>query len=285
MNIGIIGLGLIGGSLGRTIISKTDCKVYAKDTDKHALIGGKLLNAFHEELTDDKIGELDVIFLTLYPKDLEKALDEYCPKLKNGCIVADCCGNKRRVAAQMKGLSEKYPGLQFISTHPMAGREFSGVRHSTSNMFDKASMILVPVASDIRVVSAFKSFILSLGFGNVVITTAERHDQIIAYTSQLAHLVSSSYIKSETAQSYLGFSAGSFRDMTRVARLSPEMWSQLMSDNADNLIRELDFIIKNLTDYKTVLSAGDVEGLKALLADGNERKLKAEKMKREKTNG
>ena len=95
MNIGIIGLGLIGGSLGRAIVSKTQDKVYAFDIDSHALLGGRLLSAFHEELTEDKIGELDVIFFTLYPNALENALNEYCPKLKKGCIVADCCGNKR----------------------------------------------------------------------------------------------------------------------------------------------------------------------------------------------
>lgn len=281
MNIGIVGLGLIGGSLGRAIVSKTENKVFAYDIDKHALSGGKLLNAFHEQLTEENVGKLDIIFFSLYPNALEKALSEYCPKLKKGCIVADCCGNKRRVVAQMEGLSKKYPELQFISTHPMAGREFSGIKHSTANMFDKASMILVPVNVDIRELSNFKNLVLSLGFGGVVITTAERHDEIIAYTSQLAHLVSSSYIKSKTAESYLGFSAGSFRDMTRVARLSPEMWSQLMEDNADNLVAELDSIIKSLEEYKSALSNGDLVGLKKLLADGNERKLTAEKMRRE----
>ncbi len=281
MNIGIVGLGLIGGSLGRAVVSKTENKVFAYDIDKHALSGGKLLNAFHEQLTEENVGKLDVIFFSLYPNALEKALSEYCPKLKKGCIVADCCGNKRRVVAQMETLSVKYPDLQFISTHPMAGREFSGIKHSTANMFDKASMILVPVNADIRELSNFKNLVLSLGFGGVVITTAERHDEIIAYTSQLAHLVSSSYIKSKTAESYLGFSAGSFRDMTRVARLSPEMWSQLMEDNADNLVTELDSIIKSLEEYKSALSDGDLVRLKKLLADGNERKLTAEKMRRE----
>lgn len=281
MNIGIVGLGLIGGSLGRAIVSKTENTVFAYDIDKHALSGGKLLNAFHQPLTEENVGELDVLFFTLYPNALEKALAEYCPKLKKGCIVADCCGNKRRVVAQMEELSVKYPDLQFISTHPMAGREFSGIKHSTVNMFDKASMILVPVNTGIKEVSDFKNFVLSLGFGSVVITTAARHDEIIAYTSQLAHLVSSSYIKSKTAESYLGFSAGSFRDMTRVARLSPEMWSQLMEDNADNLVTELDSIIKSLEEYKSALSDGDIVRLKNLLADGNERKLTAEKMRRE----
>ncbi|MBQ8427208.1 MAG: prephenate dehydrogenase [Clostridia bacterium] len=284
MKIGIVGLGLIGGSLGRAIVSKTDDQVYAFDVDKKAMLSGKLLSAYHFELTKDNIGELDMIFFTLYPDTLEKCLDEYCAKLKDGCLVADCCGNKRRVVAQMKKLGEKYPKLEFISTHPMAGREFSGVSHSTATLFDRASMILVPVRASLRTIANLKEYSLSLGFGTVVMSTADEHDEIIAFTSQLAHLVSSAYIKSDRATKFLGFSAGSFRDMTRVARLSPEMWSQLTLDNADFLVEELDSFINHLTEYKTALKDGDRERLKNLLADGNERKLLSEKMRREKNN-
>ena len=192
----------------------------------------------------------------------------------------DCCGNKRRVVKQMKALSQKYPNLEFISAHPMAGREFSGVRHSTATLFDRASMILVPVKADLRRVAFIKEYSLSLGFGTVVITTAEKHDEIIAFTSQLAHLVSSSYIKSDTASQFMGFSAGSFRDMTRVARLSPEMWAQLTIDNADFLVNEINSIVNSLNEYKDALEKGDVEQMKKLLADGNEKKLISEKMRR-----
>ena len=251
MKIGIVGLGLIGGSLGRTIVARTDNTVYAFDLDSDAMKTGALLKAYHEVLSDENIGEMDLMIFALYPKALKIALKEYCPKLKDGCIVLDCCGNKRQVVDIMSKLSSTYPNIEFIGAHPMAGREFSGVKHSTATLYDKASMILVPVKADIRTLSLIKQFSLEIGFGSVVITTADKHDEIIAYTSQLAHVVSSSYIKSPTAQQYLGFSAGSFRDMTRVARLSPEMWSQLMFDNRDNLITEIDEIIKNLTDYGT----------------------------------
>ena len=180
----------------------------------------------------------------------------------------------------MKELAKKYPRLDFISTHPMAGREFSGVSHSTATLFDKASMILVPVKSDIKRVAELKQYCLDLGFGSVVISTAEKHDEIIAFTSQLAHLVSSSYIKSETASKFMGFSAGSFRDMTRVARLSPEMWAQLTIDNSDFLVGELDSIIKSLSEYKDALKNKDDNKMRELLADGNEKKLLSEKMRR-----
>ena len=284
MKVGIIGLGLIGGSLGRAIVSKTEDIVYAFDIDRNAMLSGKLLSAYHYELNDQNVGELDILFLSLYPDTLEKTIEGYCKKLKKGCIVADCCGNKRRIVKQMKELSEKYKDIEFISTHPMAGREFSGVTHSTATLFDKASMILVPVRASLNATAMLKSYSLKLGFGRVVMSTAKEHDEIIAFTSQLAHLVSSAYIKSERATEFFGFSAGSFKDMTRVARLSPEMWSQLTMDNADFLVEELDSFIKHLNEYKKALQDGDMVALKNLLADGNERKLLSEKMRREKSN-
>ena len=284
MKIGIIGLGLIGGSLGRVISERTDHCVYAYDISSRAMADGKLLKAYHEVLDENNVKELDILFLSLYPEQLEKALSTYVPLLKDGAIVADCCGNKRRVVEQMKTLSNKYPKLKFISTHPMAGREFSGVRHSTVNLFDRASMILVPVTCDLRTTAFMKEFSLSIGFGSVVITTAKEHDRIIAFTSQLAHLVSSSYIKSDTAVSFMGFSAGSFRDMTRVARLSPEMWAQLTIDNSDFLVNEIDCIVDNLNQYKRALNEKDLNKMKELLADGNEKKLLSEKMRRSKIN-
>ncbi len=280
MKIAIIGLGLIGGSLGRAIKNKTEHTVYAFDISSSAMSDGRLLGAFDYPLTQDNVGDMDMVFFSLYPEVLEKVLIEYCPKLKKGCLVMDCCGNKRRVVNQMQGLAKSYPHLDFISTHPMAGREFSGVKHSTSNLFEKASMILVPVKADIKRIAQLKAFSLELGFGSVVITTAQNHDKIIAFTSQLAHLVSSSYIKSQTASEFMGFSAGSFRDMTRVARLSPEMWAQLTVDNADFLVGEIQSIIDSLNEYKTALENKDKDKMFALLADGNEKKLLAEKMRR-----
>ncbi len=280
MKIAIVGLGLIGGSLGRAICSKTSDRVYAFDIDEKSMSTGRLLSAYHERLTDKNVGEMDVVIFSLYPDVLERELDSYCKKLKNGCLVVDLCGNKRRVVNQMQGLAEKYPHLEFISAHPMAGREFSGVSHSTTTLFDRASMILVPVKADIRTIKWLKEYSLALGFGKVVMSTAEEHDRIIAFTSQLAHLVSSAYVKSDQAQKSGGFSAGSFRDMTRVAKLSPEMWAELTLDNADHLTDELDKFIKHLQEYRDALSSGDKEQLVKLLEDGNRIKIDVEKTRR-----
>ncbi len=282
MNIGIIGLGLIGGSLGRAIVSKTQDQVYAFDISESAMTTGRLLGAYHSVLDENNIKELDVIFFSLIPSVLETALSDYLPKLKKGCLVVDCCGNKRRVTSQMKNLASKYPDIEFIGAHPMAGREFSGVAHSTTTLFDRASMILVPVKAEIGRIAWLKEYSLSLGFGSVEITTAEKHDEIIAFTSQLAHLVSSSYIKSDRAVEYMGFSAGSFRDMTRVAKLSPKMWTELTIDNSDFLVEELDSFIKHLTEYKEALASKDAIKMEQLLSDGNQRKIQSEKLKKVK---
>ena len=161
MKIAIVGLGLIGGSLGRTIVKNTQHTVYAFDISHRAMLDGKLLKAYHHELDDNNIGDIDLIFFSLYPDALEKALCEYCPRLKDGALVVDCCGNKRRVVGEMQQLAKTYPHLNFISSHPMAGREFSGVSHSTATLFDKASMILVPVKADIKTIQGLKeSFML-----------------------------------------------------------------------------------------------------------------------------
>ncbi len=283
MNVGIVGLGLIGGSIGRTLVKKTEHKVFAFDKDPKSLLMGELLGAFSEKLSDENIGKIDLLVLSLYQGTVIKVLEDYLPKLKDGAIVMDICGNKRTICNRLKEFSRKYPNLEFISSHPMAGKEFSGIKHSSVNLFDRASMILVPVKADIRSVKKIKELSLQMGFSSAIISTSEEHDKIIAFTSQLAHVISSAYVKSPTASEFLGFSAGSFRDMTRVAKLSPSMWTELMIDNKDNLVREIDYLISNLKDYKDAIEKADEVTLFNLLEDGNLKKQNYEKLKNKKT--
>lgn len=279
MNIGIIGLGLIGGSLGRAIIKRTDHKVFGMDNDKETMLKAELLKAYNYELNDDNISEIDIAILALPPHIVCSVLENIAPKLKAGTIVVDCVGNKRNVVNKMRSLIDDYPELKFIGGHPMAGREYSGVKHSTASLFDNASMIFVPISQDISALQVAKEFFLELGFKKVVMTTADEHDRIISYTSQLAHVVSSAYVLSPTAESYLGFSAGSFRDMTRVARMNPEMWTELFIDNKDNLTIELNEFIANLTEYRDLINGSDKEALREKLDKGNHTRINLDKLK------
>ena len=227
MNIGIIGLGLIGGSFGRTAV-KAGHTVYGTDINAETLEKAQLLKAVDYGLDTDNAGKLDVLISAVNPSDFSSVIMPYLQFLKKGAVVMDFSGTKRGVVEVMKRFSESYPDLFFIGGHPMAGREFSGIDKSTATLFNKASMIFVPVKADIFVLDKIKLFFISLGFSEAVITTAENHDRMIAFTSQLCHVVSNAFIKSKTAREHFGYSAGSYNDLTRVARMNSDMWTELM---------------------------------------------------------
>lgn len=273
MKIGIIGLGLIGGSFGRTAV-KAGHEVFGEDKQEAVLVKAEMLRAVTDRLSENNAKDLDVLISAVYPSDFESSVKKYLPHMKSGAVVMDFCGTKRGVVSAMKKLSEEYKELNFIGGHPMAGREFSGIERSSALLFNKASMILVPVKADIFALDGIKKLFLSLGFGEAVITTAENHDRMIAFTSQECHVVSNAFVKSPRAKEHFGYSAGSYKDMTRVARLSPAMWTELMLENADYLAEELDILIENLKKYSAAIKRGDKKELYSLLAEGNEIKLK-----------
>ena len=266
--VGIVGLGLMGASFGRVLV-KNGYEVYGADKSDAVMQKALLAGAYTEPLDEKNAAEVDLLVVAIFPRAFEEAVRRYLPFLKKGAVVSDFCGNKRIVAQAMKKLSAERGDVVFVGGHPMAGREYSGVEHSSVRLFDGASMILVPVTENLFALSEIKYFFLSVGFGGVLVTTAENHDKMIAYTSQLCHIVSNAFIKSETAKMHGGYSAGSYRDLTRVARLSPDMWSALMTDNASYLKEELDLLIENLKKYSDALGSKDETALRALLAEGD----------------
>jgi prephenate dehydrogenase len=284
MNIAIIGMGLIGGSLGRAIVKKTTHKVFGYDLDASVMLKAELMLACHEQLTDNNIKDMDLVLFAVRPAAAIASMRDIAGKLKNGAIVLDCCGTKRTITSEMRALSERYPLLQFIGGHPMAGREYSGISHSTPGLFEKAYMLITPVSASIEARATVKALFKELGCEDTIITTPEKHDKIIAYTSQLAHVVSSAYVKSPTAGEHAGFSAGSFRDLTRVAKLDPAMWTELFLDDADNLINELDILLKNLSDYREAIANRDAVRLETLLSEGVQCKEAAEQLRKERAN-
>ncbi len=274
--IGIIGLGLMGASFGRVLV-REGYEVFGRDKSEAVMKKALLAKAYTEPLTQENAGALDLLVIAIFPRDFKGVAREYLPYLKAGAILSDFCGNKRIVTEAMRALSKSRPDLVYIGGHPMAGREYSGVEHSSVRLFDGASMLLTPVTEDLFALSALKKLYLSLGFAEVVVTTPENHDKMIAYTSQLCHVVSNAFIKSETARTHGGYSAGSYRDLTRVARLNPDMWAELMMDNRDCLKGELDLLIDSLRKYADALGSGDEETLRALLAEGDRIKREIDK--------
>lgn len=284
MKVGIIGLGLMGGSLGRALVKKTECTVYAYDSDKDAMLKGAMLGAYHERLTEENAAELDVLVLAILPSAMKTVLDKYLPRLKAGTIVTDVAGVKRPVTELMRAYSVIYPDVAFTGGHPMAGREFSGVAHSTASLYEGCTVLLVNVSASLEKLAALKNLYKEVGAEGAVLTTAEEHDKIIAYTSQLAHVVSSAYVKSPSAMKHYGYSAGSFRDMTRVARMNAGMWTELMSDNADYLAEEVRGVAARLNEYADSLERGDTAKLYELLDVGSNLKTSLEKDRQKKLN-
>lgn len=272
MKIGVVGLGLIGGSLARALKAQGVHQVYGYDIQESVRLRAKLVNAIDAELTAEILPELDLLLIALYPQATIDYLAENVARLHPGAIVIDTCGVKRVVCDGVAALCQKH-GLVFLGGHPMAGIERSGFAASMGNLFTQASMILVPQGTlPIETLEKVKAFFLELGFGTVKFTTAAEHDRIIAYTSQLAHILASAYVQSPTALKHSGFSAGSFRDMTRVATLQETMWTELFLENREDLLAELDNVLKNLHAFRDALAQKDAPALQQLLKQGRETK-------------
>ena len=271
MTVGIVGLGLIGGSFAKAYHA-AGWTVYGYDVDESMLAFAQLADAVNAPLTMENIGTCDLVLLCVRPLAAIDYLRSAAPHIGSRPVVIDCCGTKRVVCAAAFPLAEQYR-FTYLGGHPMAGREFSGLDYALPTLFDGASMIFVPTKSSTeRVLEQLEAYFMSLGFGQTVRCTAEQHDHMIAFTSQLAHVVSSAYIKSPEADKHNGYSAGSYKDLTRVAKLNETMWSELFLCNAEPLAAEIDEIIKHLDEYRRAIRAGDRETLTELLREGRIRK-------------
>jgi len=245
--------------------------VLGYDIKESAYLAAKLVGAVNGELTADTVGECDILLVSLYPEAAVKYIEANSSLIKKGALVIDCCGVKRYICDLIGTNADR--DFVFIGGHPMAGTQQWGFEHSRATLFKNGSMILTPEdTTDIRELERTKAFFLELGFSDVVFTTAEEHDRRIAFTSQLPHVISNAYVKSPRAVDHRGFSAGSYRDLTRVSKLNVNMWTELFLENSDFLADEIDLLIENLKQYSVAVRNNDKERLSALLADGHESK-------------
>ena len=271
MKVGILGLGLIGGSLARAYALEGHT-VFAAEKDESMLSFAILAGAVQGRLDEQTIPQCDLILLAIYPGGSAAWLEENAPRICRSTLVLDCCGIKKEICARCFPLAEQY-GFTFVGGHPMAGSQFSGFKYSRADLFAGAPMVLVPpVYDNIALLERVKRALAPCHFGSFSVTTAEEHDKMIAFTSQMPHILSNAFIKSPTARQHKGFSAGSYKDLTRVAWLNAPMWSELFLENRDNLLFELNTYLDSLTAYRDALEAGDGERLTALLEAGKKAK-------------
>ncbi|MCI8589750.1 MAG: prephenate dehydrogenase/arogenate dehydrogenase family protein [Clostridiales bacterium] len=268
MVIGIVGLGLIGGSLAKASKKYGNYTVYAYDIQETSLQKALEDKAIDSPLTEKNISACDYIFISLYPKAVIEFVEKHAALFQKDAVVIDCAGVKRSVCEPCFRIAEQH-GFTFIGGHPMAGTQFSGYEHAKDTMFWNAPFVLTPKQNeDVLVLAKAREVIISLGFGRVSVMTPERHDKLIAFTSQLAHVVSNAYVKSPSAPERKGISAGSYKDLTRVAYLNETMWAELFLDNHDHLTAEIDHLIVELQKYSQAMKTNDFDTLRELLKEG-----------------
>lgn len=271
MTVGIVGLGLIGGSFakayheaGETVLA---CN-RTEDTLRFAMLSG----AVDGELTEENIGSCDLVIIAVFPEAAEAFLRRMAPHIGKKTVVIDACGTKRKICSMCFPIAEEY-GFTYLGGHPMAGTHKSGFKYARANLFHNAPMVIVPPSfDDIELLDRVKTLLAPVGFGCISVTTAEKHDELIAFTSQMPHIISNAYIKSPTAAAHKGFSAGSYKDLTRVAWLNPKLWAELFLENRDCILNELDWFIAALEQYRDAVKNDDFETLEKLLDDGRRRK-------------
>ena len=250
MNIAIAGLGLIGGS-------------FLKASER----AGHVVAGYHHADRPD-LSDADIVIVAQPPLAIEPWIRENERTFKDGAIVVDVCGVKHHLFDAFRDgfASRKW---HFVGGHPMAGKEVGGFANATPDLFKGASMILTPYPYMGRgPLDALDGYLRSIGFSQVVITSPEHHDEMIAFTSQLCHIISSAYVREPLAAAHNGYSAGSFRDMTRVGAPDPDVWTELFMLNREKLSAVLVRFIERLEDFREAISAGDAERIHAALQDG-----------------
>ena len=273
MNVGILGLGLIGGSLARAY-TKAGHAVFACEQDNNMLLFAQLAGVVNGELNRETIPSCDLIILAIFAEGAGQWLESNASLISKSALIIDCCGIKTAICNRCFPIAEKY-GFTFIGGHPMAGSHKSGFKYSRSNLFQGAPMVLVPPRfDDPELLQWAEERLAPCKFGSFTVTTAEEHDKMIAFTSQMPHIVSNAFIKSPTATQHKGFSAGSYKDLTRVAWLNPNMWTELLLSNKENILFELNTYIESLQKYRTAIETDNEEALIQLLDEG--RRIKEE---------
>lgn len=269
--VGILGLGLIGGSFAKAYHA-AGWTVLAADRDAAILSFAQMSGAVDRTLGAENAAQCDLILACICPEAAIAELTGLAPHIGEKPVVIDCCGTKRVVCEALFPVAEQY-GFTYLGGHPMAGSHHSGFKYARENLYHNAPMVLVPPSfDDIALLQRVKELLAPAGFGRISVTTAQAHDEMIAFTSQMPHLISNAYIKSPTAAEHKGFSAGSYKDMTRVAWLNAPMWAELFLENRDCLLRELGWLMESLREYRAALEENDLPELTRLLEEGKKRK-------------
>lgn len=271
MNIAVIGMGIIGGSFCKALKKYTSHHVIGINRTQSTLQQAFDCGAIDEIGNEKSLEKADVIIMAVYPQAAIEYISKYGKYIKKGCIVTDSSGIKREICPQMTNLAKEH-GFEFVGSHPMAGKEINGFSASDAELYNGASYIVVPCEASEKAVKTLCDLAMELRFGGIKISTPEEHDKMIAFTSQLPHVLACSYVLSPCCINHKGFSAGSYHDVSRVANINAKLWSELFMENKDALIGELDLLIENINKITDAIKKEDKAAVEALLEKAHQTK-------------
>ena len=264
MTILVCGMGIIGGSIAKALKAFTPHRVLGMNRSPQPLEKALACGAIDAAVDEVSLSQVDLVFLCAYPAACVKLARVLGPHLKKGCIVCDACGIKTAICEEMVSLSHEF-GFIFVGGHPMAGKERNGFDVSDAHLFRGAIYILVPCGAPQEAVNTVRQLAFSMGFGSVTLATPTHHDRMIAYTSQLPHVLACAYVLSPSCEQHVGFSAGSYHDVSRVARINEVMWAELFLENREPLLAELDLLLDNLKDFRDAIHREDGDTLRRIM--------------------
>lgn len=268
MNIGIVGLGLIGGSYARCLSKRTNHSVYGMTRNAAIISKAMEEGTIKGEIKQSELSLINYFIIALPPEATIDFITSNINNFAKGTIITDICGIKSAIKDKVAKLCSDNR-IWYVGTHPMAGRECSGYNNSLESLFDGRSLIIMNDNNiPDNIISTVADINKAAGFSRIVYTSSSHHDEIIAYTSQLCHISSNAFVKSPTAKEHLGYSGGSFEDLTRVAFLDPDLWTELFFMNKEPLLKELSSYINELKKYERALADNDAESMRELLNEG-----------------
>ena len=269
MKIAVVGLGIIGGSYCKALKAHTNHYVIGINRTKSVAEHALRLGTIDEIGTPESLGDADITIVSTYPQACVDFIKENGQYIKKGSIVTDAAGIKRKICPQLTELSQKF-GFVYVGSHPMAGKEKNGFDAGDENLFMGASFLITPCGADHDSVNALAKLAIEIGFGTIKMTTPEEHDRMIAFTSQIPHVLACAYVLSPSCPNHVGFSAGSYRDVSRVANINSKLWSELFLENKEPLTEELEVLYRNILEIYKAIKNEDKETLTELLEKGHQ---------------
>ncbi len=268
-NITIVGLGLIGGSFAMALNKLKPKNVWAVDIDEDSIKIAKSLGIIDEGYLQPEIPleDSDIVIMCLYPELTIKFIDDNINYFKSGAIITDTAGIKSKIIERINSFLRK--DLDFIGGHPMAGRESKGIKFASKDIFNHANYIITPTDRNKKEnIEVLENIIRNIGCKNIVKVSSKKHDEIIAFTSQLPHIIASALVNSDIEENTNLFIGGSFKDATRVANMNTQLWLEILMDNSKNIVEKINIFEENLSNIKNAIINKDIDSLEFIFEKG-----------------